>query len=108
MMSVQKIEFNDGNFDAETRAGISVVCFMEPADRDCRRQEEIVEKAAGEIAASIKVGKCDIERCAALARRFCVTSIPTTIVFKDGAEVERLVGFRHEFTLVKHLRNDIA
>jgi thioredoxin 1 len=105
-MSVQKIEFTDVNFDAKTREGLSVVCFEEPSDYDCIRQANIVEKAASEIAATVKVGKCDVENCGALAQRFCVTSIPTTIVFKDGQEVERLVGFRHEITLVKHLNKD--
>jgi thioredoxin 1 len=105
-MSVQKTEFSDANFDAETREGLSVVCFEEPSDNNCRKQVEIVEKAANEIAMPIKVGKCDVENCFALAQRFRVTSIPTTMVFKDGKEVERLVGYRHEFTLVKHLKED--
>ncbi|WP_168433176.1 thioredoxin family protein [Pontiella sulfatireligans] len=107
-MSVQRTEFTDINFDAEISEGLSVVCFEEPLDHDCRKQAEIIEKAANEIEAQIKVGKCDVENCFALAQRFRVISIPTTIVFKDGKEVERLAGFRHEFTLVKHLKEDIG
>jgi len=43
-----------------------------------------------------------------LAERFRVTSIPTTLIVKDGQEVERLTGFRHEKALVKHLQKHVG
>ncbi len=106
-MSVQKIEFNDANFDTETRVGLSVVCFEDPRDIECRKESALVEKAAGTIAEQIKLGNCDIENCSALAKRFRVTSIPTILIIKDGEEVERLTGFRHEKALIKHLRKHV-
>ena len=105
-MSIQKVKFSDDNFDAETSKGLYVVCFEEPTDHDCQRQAKIIEKATNEIKQPVKVGTCDVEKCFALAQRFRVTSIPTTIVFKDGKEVDRLVGYRHEMTLIKHLKKD--
>jgi len=35
----------------------------------------------------------DIDQSLELARKFQVTTVPTVIVFKDGEEAERLVGF---------------
>jgi thioredoxin 1 len=107
-MSVQKIQFADSNFDDATGRGLCVVCFEEPNDHDCRRQVRVIEKAAGKIAADITFGACDIEQCSKLAQRFRITSIPTTIIFKDGQELERLVGFRHERTFVRHFHADAA
>jgi len=107
-MSVQQVHFTDANFDAESRKGVCVVCFEEPTDHDCRKQVKNIERAADEFTEKIKVGPCDVETCSALAKRFCVTSIPTTIILKNGEEVERLVGHRHETTLVKHLRKDVG
>lgn len=107
-MSAQKIEFTDVNFDAETSDGLCVICFEEPSDHDCRRQAEIIEQAASAIAGQVKIGKCDVENCFVLAQRFRITSIPTTIVFKDGKEVERLVGFRREITLFRHFKEDMG
>lgn len=103
-MSVKKIVFNDANFEAETREGLSVVCFGDPRDIECRKESALVEKAAETIAGQIKLGSCDIENCPALAKRFQVTSIPTILIVKDGKEVERLAGFRHEKALIKHLQ----
>ena len=103
-MSVQKIELNDANFEAETSEGLSVVCFGDPRDAECLKEHALVEKAASTVAAQIKLGSCEIENCMALAERFQVTSIPTLLIIKDGREVERLTGFRHEKALIKHLQ----
>ncbi len=103
-MSVQKIELNDANFEAETSEGLSVVCFGDPRDAECLKEHALVEKAARTVAAQIKLGSCEIENCMALAERFQVTSIPTLLIIKDGREVERLTGFRHEKALIKHLQ----
>ena len=106
-MSVQKIMFNDANFDAETHVGLSVVCFEDPRDLECRQEAALIEKAAGTIAEQIKLGNCDIENCPKLAERFRITSIPTILIIKDGKEVERLTGFRHEKALIKHLQKHL-
>lgn len=103
-MSVQNVEFNDANFEAETREGLSVVCFGDPRDAECLKEHALVEKAAEAIAGQIKLGTCEIENCQELAKRFQVTTIPTLLIMKDGWEVERLTGFRHEKALIKHLQ----
>lgn len=107
-MGIQKIEFTDANFEDQIREGLCVVCFGDPNDHVSQQQINLVDKAAEEIGDNVKVGSCVIEHCSSLARRLRVTSIPTILVFRDGMEMERIVGFRHEFTLVKHLRKDVA
>ena len=55
----------------------------------CMRQGPIVEELAEE---GYAVGKVDVDQNMALAQQFRVDSIPTLILFKDGAEVKRFVG----------------
>ncbi len=107
-MSVHKIKFTDANFVAETQHGVSVVCFGNPLDIECRKEAAIVESAVNMIAERIKLGNCDIENCSAVAERFRVTSIPTVLIIKDGKEVERLTGFRHEKAVIKHLKKYVS
>ena len=107
-MSVRKIEFTDANFEDVTREDLCVVCFGAANDHVSRQQYRIAEKAAGEIDDLVKVGSCLIDQCSALARRLRVVSIPAVLVFRNGREVERLIGFHHAFTLVKHPRRDAA
>ena len=53
------------------------------------RQGPIVEALAEE---GYAVGKVDVDQEPGLAQQFQVMSIPTLIIFKDGREVNRLVG----------------
>ena len=55
----------------------------------CMRQGPIVEELAEE---GYAVGKVDVDQNMALAQQFRVVSIPTLILFKNGAEVQRFVG----------------
>ena len=55
----------------------------------CMRQGPIVEELAEE---GYAVGKVDVDQNMALAQQFRVVSIPTLILFKDGAEAKRFVG----------------
>lgn len=55
----------------------------------CMRQGPIVEALAEE---GYAVGKVDVDQNMALAQQFRVVSIPTLILFKDGAEAQRFVG----------------
>ena len=55
----------------------------------CMRQGPIVEALAEE---GYVVGKVDVDQNMALAQQFRVVSIPTLILFKNGAEVQRFVG----------------
>ena len=55
----------------------------------CMRQGPIVEELAEE---GYAVGKVDVDQNMALAQQFRVVSIPTLILFKDGAEAQRFVG----------------
>ena len=55
----------------------------------CMRQGPVVEELAEE---GYAVGKVDVDQNMALAQHFRVVSIPTLILFKDGAEAQRFVG----------------
>ena len=64
----------------------------------CMRQGPIVEELAEE---GYAVGKVDVDQEPGLAQQFQVMSIPTLIVFKEGREVNRLVGLSSRDTLKK-------
>ena len=55
----------------------------------CMRQGAVVEELAED---GYAVGKVDVDQNMALAQQFRVVSIPTLILFKNGAEVQRFVG----------------
>ena len=106
-MSTRERELNDRNFESEKSSGLILAFFWEPWESGCRREWAIIEKAADVIGEQLRIGRCNIEESPELAERLNVRSIPTTIVFKDGKEQERLVGLRHQATLVRHLKKHL-
>jgi thioredoxin 1 len=55
----------------------------------------VLEQVSKEIKGKAVVGKVDIDIEQKTASRFQITSVPTMILFKDGKEVNRLVGLRN-------------
>ena len=58
----------------------------------CRMLAPTVEEVADETEGRAVVGKVNVDEEMELARRYRVASIPTLIVFENGAEVRRSVG----------------
>lgn len=60
----------------------------------CRMVGPIVEELAQEYDGRLKVGKLDVDSNPVTPTQYGVQGIPTLILFKDGAEVDRAVGVR--------------
>jgi thioredoxin 1 len=58
----------------------------------CRMLGPVIEEIANENK-NINVGKINVDSHKELANQFGIRSIPTMIVFKNGKEIKRLVGF---------------
>ncbi len=69
----------------------------------CRMVGPIVEQLAQEYDGRIKVGKLDVDSNPVTPTQYGVQGIPTLILFKDGAEVDRAVGVRSK----RHLQSMI-
>ena len=59
----------------------------------CRMVAPFVDQIAQANVGKLLVAKVDTDRAPNVAMRFGIRSIPTLVVFKDGKEVERSVGF---------------
>ncbi len=94
--STNTITVNDENFDKEVlQSDIPVlVDFWAEWCGPCKLVGPTVEALATDYKGKIKVAKLDIDSSPESAGRFGVRSIPTLIVFKDGAVQETTVGVR--------------
>ncbi len=59
----------------------------------CKMIAPAVEQIAQDYQGSIKVGKINVDDEGELAMKFGVASIPTLILFENGVETQRKVGF---------------
>lgn len=89
---VEHINENDFVSKVVEFDGISVVDFWAEWCGPCKMIGPIYEEVAGELT-NAKFTKVNVDECPNLAGKFRVASIPTIMVFKNGAPVDTLVGF---------------
>lgn len=88
------IAFNDDNFEDEVLNSKTpvLVDFWAEWCGPCRALAPVIEEIAEEYGDNLKVGKINVDENPGAPSAFEIRSIPTLIVFKDGAVVERAVG----------------
>ena len=69
----------------------------------CKMIAPVIEELAADLEGKVVVGKVDVDEVPSIAGQYNVMSIPTLVVFKDGKEVNRLVGFRPKAQIVAAL-----
>ena len=85
---------NESDFEAVTAEGITLVDFWAPWCGPCRMLGPVLEELAGQVGEDAAVAKVNVDENPALARKVGVSAIPLIVVFKDGREIDRLVGLQ--------------
>ena len=60
----------------------------------CKMLGPVIAQIADEQEGKIKVCKANVDDCMDIAGEYNVASIPTVVLFKDGVEVDRSIGFK--------------
>lgn len=102
-------EFTDANFETEVlkAGGPVLVDFWAPWCGPCKMVGPVVEELAKEVEGKVNVGKINVDSNQVFAQKYGVMSIPTLILFKDGAEFARTVGFTPKEELLKFVEKAI-
>lgn len=95
--------FTDDNFKDEVKEGVVLVDFFATWCGPCKMLAPVIEELATEYEGKAKIGKLDVDESSKTAGEFGVQSIPTLILFKDGEEVEKMIGFQSKEVLKEHL-----
>jgi len=89
-----EVELNGNNFQKEVlESSIPVlVDLWAPWCMPCRIISPIVEELGNENQGKLKVYKLNTDENQNIAARYGIQGIPTLLFFKDGQEVDRIVG----------------
>jgi thioredoxin 2 len=88
------VTITDASFEGEVlRSPLPVLVDMwAPWCGPCRMIAPALEELAVEFAGSVRIAKLNVDENPATSERFAVRNIPTLLLFKDGREVDRIVG----------------
>ena len=91
------------NFNEQIATGVVLVDFWATWCMPCKAMAPVIDEIASQTTGKIKVGKVDIDKNGLLARQFGIQAIPTLVIFKDGKQVETLVGMQSKESIVQAL-----
>jgi thioredoxin 1 len=100
----QLAEVTDSNFQAEVLESESptLVDFWAPWCGPCRVVGPVLEEIAAEHD-DIKIVKLNVDDNPITSAQFQVLSIPTMILFKNGAEAKKIIGAMPKRKIIEQL-----
>ncbi len=81
-----------------------LVDFWAPWCGPCRALAPTIHSLATDLSGQAKIGQVDVDENPDLAAEYGVQSIPTLVFFKDGKQVDRIVGHAQREALESMLR----
>jgi thioredoxin len=104
-VSLHPVTVTDSNFDETIlRSPLPVLLdFWAAWCGPCRMIAPMMEELAADYAGRVRVGKLNIDENPRTASRYGVRGIPTLLVFKDGREVDCIVGVQAKRDLMRRL-----
>jgi thioredoxin 1 len=99
----------EANFEQEVKnSNLPVLIdFWAPWCGPCLQLTPIVEELSKEYSDKLKVVKLNTDEAQNLAVQFRIQSIPSLVLVKEGAEVDRLIGARPKAAVAEWLESKI-
>lgn len=107
---MSEVTLTDTSFEQEVlqAEGVVLVDFWAPWCGPCRMLGPILEEVAKDYAGKAKIGKMNIDENTNTAAKYGIMSIPTMLIFKNGKEVDKIIGAVSKDTISQKLDQHIA
>jgi thioredoxin 1 len=101
-MGENTVVVTDANFEDEVIQSDRpvLVDFWAEWCGPCKMIAPVLDEIATELDGKLTIGKLDVDENQSTAMAFGVMSIPTLMLFKDGQQVETIVGFQQKAQLL--------
>jgi len=86
------IQIDEPDYAKTIEEGIVLVDFWAAWCPPCRRMNPILEELAKEHKGKVKIAKLNVDKNKKFATSKKINAIPVIIAYKDGKEVQRIVG----------------
>jgi len=88
------------NFTHKTKTGVVLVDFWADWCMPCKMMAPILNEVAEATEGSATIYKLNVDEQQQVAAQYGIRSIPTMILFKDGKEVERIIGVKSKEAVI--------
>ena len=88
------VDVSDSTFNSEIlgyNGPVLMDCWA-PWCGPCKMIAPVLDQLAAEYAGKIKIAKLNVDNNPATASRYGIQSIPTMLLFKNGQQVDKIVG----------------
>jgi thioredoxin 1 len=91
------------NFAHKTKKGVVLVDFWADWCMPCKMMAPILNEVAEATDGTATIYKLNVDEQQQVAAQFGIRSIPTMILFKDGKEVERIIGVKSKEAVISSI-----
>lgn len=84
---------NSNEFKSEIEKDVVLVDFFANWCGPCKMISPVLEELQEELKDKVKIIKVDVDNSMEIAEQYNISSIPALIIFKNGEEVQRSIGF---------------
>ncbi|MBR3848602.1 MAG: thioredoxin [Oscillospiraceae bacterium] len=89
----------------ESSKGVALIDFWAAWCGPCRMLAPVIDEVASDFAGRADIYKVNVDEEGELAAKFGIMSIPTLIIFKDGAVFDKLVGVVPKDSIAEKIEN---
>lgn len=101
-------EINAQNFDREIRSGKVLADFYGPWCPPCKQLSPVLDQLSDEMDGKVTFIKINTDKAPDLTQSYAVRGLPTLILFENGKEKGRSVGFRNKEAIKRFIETGKA
>lgn len=100
MLSMAIRTATEADFDEAVAQGTVLVDFWAAWCAPCRMLAPVLEDIEQELGDRLEIVKINADDNGPLVGRFGIMSLPTMLLFRDGQEAERIIGYQSKQALL--------
>lgn len=107
-MAGKVIDVTGADFAEVTgQSGWTLFDLWSPTCAPCRTLATVLDDLASDFSGEVRMCKVDVSADEALGERFAAQALPTLALYRDGQEVDRIVGGRSRAQLNSWLESHL-